>query len=765
MSVAPGAPTVDEAAPEPLPTDVPIVLYIDALSPGGTTTYAVALAAGLRGRGHTVVAICSPSLSVAVMRTQLAAADVQVEPWDEGPATFLRRAGRVRRFASLLEEYPGCVLILLMGYYDGGVPITAAARIAGVSAILRADLQPPIGTVRLLDRIGVSLRDRFVDRIIVGAADNIPISVDQLGRDPARVGVIHTGIDRSRLSPGRWRQSVRAELGLAPTAVVVGMASRMAVDWERKGLGLFLDAMARLCATRPEVAVVIAGDGPSRPRLQARAAELGIADRVAFLGWRNDAPAVIDALDVFVMPSFIEGGPTIVLEAMAMGKAVVATAVGMVPEVVEHGRTGLVVRPGDLDGLCAALLELVTRPELRADLGASALAVSPAFDRGRMVDGYRAEAERARRARWIPGQERRAALVEDPGPVALDAPRGDDPAFRPRVSFVVTNHNYSRYLEHAIGGLLAQTYTSLEIIVVDDCSTDNSREVLQRYADHARVRLVYHEQNQGSIHSYNEGLHLARGEFVGVFDADDYSVSADGVARQVAMFDANPDVGFVYSGFVIVDETNTPFRESKPWSSDHVRSGLDAFADLLFLNTVPHSGTLVRRSCHEVVSYYDTRLPYAGDWDLWLRLAARFAVGYIAVPLYAYRVHRLNMTNRGKAPGEATRERLQAVHNAFAALPPNAPGSIRALRRAAVRKALLTGTWNDRSFGRTRRSWEALVDATRRAPSLLLTQHFWDAIAHLVLLSAIGHRRYERLAAWRESRGKPSLSTPAGSRN
>ena len=195
-----------------------------------------------------------------------------------------------------------------------------------------------------------------------------------------------------------------------------------------------------------------------------------------------------------------------------------------------------------------------------------------------------------------------------------------------------------------------------------------------------------------------------------------------------------------------------------------MRPAHDAFRDLLSLNTVPHSGALVRRACHLVVGVYDPRLPYAGDWDLWLRLSSRYPVCYLAGPRYGYRVHRNNMTSRGKPPGEATGERLQAVENAFAALPTDTPSSIRDLRKGALRNALLTGTWNDRSFGRTRRSWIGLLDAVRRAPDLVLRRAFYSAIAHLLVLTAIGYRRYERLAAWRAARGRAPLSMPAGSR-
>src|SRR5438876_12332186 len=118
-----------------------------------------------------------------------------------------------------------------------------------------------------------------------------------------------------------------------------------------------------------------------------------------------------------------------------------------------------------------------------------------------------------------------------------------------RVSFVVTNYNYARFLPQAIDSLLGQSFTDLELIVVDDNSTDNSGEVLDRYAADPRIRIVRHTTNTGSIRAYNEGLQLATGEYIGVFDADDYVLDLDAVARQVATFDSDPSIGLVYTAF------------------------------------------------------------------------------------------------------------------------------------------------------------------------------------------------------------------------
>lgn len=318
---------------------------------------------------------------------------------------------------------------------------------------------------------------------------------------------------------------------------------------------------------------------------------------------------------------------------------------------------------------------------------------------------------------------------------------------QPRVSVVVTCYNYGRFVAEAVDSLLGQTFQELEVIVVDDASPDNSRAVLlERYSDNPRVKLILHEQNQGHIRSYNEGLAMAQGEFMGVLAADDFCLRPDAVARQVAVFDAHPRVGFVFSAYAMVDVESKPFRSFQPFAHDYVRNGFDEFRSLMFANYIPHSGTLVRRSAHAEIGYYDVALPHAGDWDLWLRVASRFDVGYISEQLFAYRVHGTNMSIARYSPAHANREVLLTIQKAFAALPVNTPADIRAQHQTAIHRALLKTTWGDRSLGRIKRAWQGLLDAPQRAPTLLLTPMFYAALVRLLILSVIGHQRYERLA-------------------
>jgi hypothetical protein len=240
---------------------------------------------------------------------------------------------------------------------------------------------------------------------------------------------------------------------------------------------------------------------------------------------------------------------------------------------------------------------------------------------------------------------------------------------------------------------------------------------------------------------------------MGVLAADDFCLRTDAVERQVAVFDAHPRVGFVYSAYCMVDEHSRPFRNFEPWPADYVRDGFTEFRELLGKNYVPHSGTLVRRSVHEQIGWYDPALPHAGDWDLWLRVACVADVGYIAEPLYAYRVHGSNMSIKRYSPAHENGEVLLTVEKAFAGLPASAPADIRANRERWLNEALMKTTWGDRSLGRTRRAWGGILDAPKRRPALLRSKLFYSHLTKLLLLTLLGHKRYERLSNARSARG------------
>jgi protein-tyrosine-phosphatase len=183
------------------------------------------------------------------------------------------------------------------------------------------------------------------------------------------VTTLHNGIDVHKVAATQPSEHTRQALGLAASSIVIGTAGRLSAV---KGHDTFLRA-ARLVLDRvPGARFVIAGGGPLEDELMALASELRIAHACRFLGARADVHDVMAAMDVFVLPSLNEGLPMAILEAMALGKAVIASNVGGLPEVIRHRETGLLVPPADPRALADACLELSERGDWARQLGAQA---------------------------------------------------------------------------------------------------------------------------------------------------------------------------------------------------------------------------------------------------------------------------------------------------------------------------------------------------------------------------------------------------------
>ena len=363
---------------------VPIVLYADEWGGvGGTAGYVLMLARGLRRQGYRVAAICDTAEGVAPLRATLQEAGVDVCAVD-GTASFLERQ---RALTSILRAYHAGVLALMMGYFTRGGAVGLAGALAGAGAVIRAELTPPEPPITWRQKLALRLKDGLTDRFVVGADDNREAFAREIGISRSKIKVIHTGIQLDRFRPGKGREQCRSAWGIRPDAVVVGTHARLSD--ERKGVHHVLDMAARLAAHDPQVTFLVSGDGVLRPRLEALADRLGIRDRVTFVGWQSDAAKVYAAMDIFVMASTYEGGPTTVLEAMAMAKPVVASCVGMVPEVIADGTTGLIVPPGDPEALAEAVARLVGDGDLRVQLSERARAHALAhFSIDLMVDRY-----------------------------------------------------------------------------------------------------------------------------------------------------------------------------------------------------------------------------------------------------------------------------------------------------------------------------------------------------------------------------------------
>ncbi len=201
---------------------------------------------------------------------------------------------------------------------------------------------------------------------------------------PERLSVVPLGLDLDPLIQCEMvRGQLRAELGVGDVPLV-GIIARLVPIKRHED---FLAAATVVASRIPNCRFLVVGDGELRGRLEARSRELGLGGRVHFLGWRGDLPRIYADLDLVALSSANEGLPVSLIEAMAAGRPVVATRVGGVPDLVEHGVTGLLVSPEDPAALAEATMALLTDPERRRAMGeAGRKRVHPAFSAERLVE-------------------------------------------------------------------------------------------------------------------------------------------------------------------------------------------------------------------------------------------------------------------------------------------------------------------------------------------------------------------------------------------
>lgn len=273
----------------------------------------------------------------------------------------LRGALRLPEFMRTLGEVRPAVFHAHLNW-----PLACSAALLGAALRVPARL----ATVQLFGplpralTLGMQRRAvvRTVGRYIAVSEEVAHLTRKELGAPADRVSVIHNAVE----APGTPADGsgVRREFGLQPGQPLVLVLARLTAQ---KGLAHLVDAAAQV----PEAVFVVAGEGPDRAALEGQVARLGLAARVRLAGFRDDTAALLAACDLFVLPSLYEGLPLSVLEAMAAGKAVVASAIPGVAEAVVHGETGLLVPAADARALAGAVRSLLADPAGAGAMGAA----------------------------------------------------------------------------------------------------------------------------------------------------------------------------------------------------------------------------------------------------------------------------------------------------------------------------------------------------------------------------------------------------------
>jgi glycosyltransferase involved in cell wall biosynthesis len=268
--------------------------------------------------------------------------DIRVIPW-------LLRAMRSGRFDIVHTHMFASNLLGRMAAILAGVPVI----ISTVQLIAEREKWWEI----LLDRVLQSGTD-----MMIASSEAVRRSFIRRGIRPAKIVVIHNSVDLARFGAvdrEAARRATRQAFGWDEGHFVVGTVARL----ERiKGLDYLIEAAKTVAEALPEARFLVVGDGPQREDLLGRVRHLELGERCIFAGLRSDVPQILPAFDLFVLPSLSEALGIVAIEALASGVPVVASRVGGVPEVVIHGKTGLLVPPGDAAQLAQAILRMAANP-------------------------------------------------------------------------------------------------------------------------------------------------------------------------------------------------------------------------------------------------------------------------------------------------------------------------------------------------------------------------------------------------------------------
>lgn len=211
------------------------------------------------------------------------------------------------------------------------------------------------------------------------------------------------------------------------------------------------------------------------------------------------------------------------------------------------------------------------------------------------------------------------------------------PIEEPKVSICIPNYNYGRFIGDAIQSALEQTYKNFELIIVDNCSTDNSEEVIKSFSD-PRIRFYKNDRNIGGIRNWNRCLSLARGEYITLLHADD-KITPNSIEKRVEILDRNPNVGLVYSSCIYIDGKGAVTGEFRPYDSDRIVRGEDEFKRSVLKNNISVPTVMVRKKCYEALGDFSEEITYCPDWEMWLKIALNYDLGFSSEPLGYYRIH------------------------------------------------------------------------------------------------------------------------------
>jgi glycosyltransferase involved in cell wall biosynthesis len=499
----------------------------------------------------------------------------------------------------------------------------------GVVVQLHVEEPDKSGYVRLVTtRYG-----NIVDGFSVVSKD-LAEAVEGYGVPPERISVIPLGVDSEQLfNP----DVVRPVEGLSPDDFHILYPGRLTAQ---KDPLLMVEVMRRVIEADARAVVHVVGEGELEGDVRARVRELGLERHFAFHPMTKDMPAWYAGCDLVLMTSLFEGVPCVVYEAMAMRTAIVAPGLAGNRELMGETAGVLIESRDDAVAYSEAVCRLMSDREELMRLGREGRErVCSDFTLAQMADGHAQLYERV--LRGVEARERASTGREDSAAESTDlsASTGTSPSVRlrcgerpsrgrPLVSVVVPCFNHGRYLNDCIGSILEQDYRELEVIIVDDASTQESTVArLAEWETHERVTVLRQSRNSGPSAARNRAIGIARGRYILPVDSDNLLMPGAISSLVEQLQSAGEQVGFIYPNCQYFGTRDDYFQ---PPSYNRF---------LLMQGNFCDTGSLIDRAIFDAgVSYPEDVVFGHEDWDFALTLASHDVCGESArEPTLLYR--------------------------------------------------------------------------------------------------------------------------------
>ena len=240
----------------------------------------------------------------------------------------------------------------------------------------------------------------------------------------------------------------------------------------------------------------------------------------------------------------------------------------------------------------------------------------------------------------------------------------------PKVTVYITNYNYRQYIEKAINSVLNQTYNNLEILIIDDGSSDGSNEIIEKYSNISNIKIIY-QKNKGLIITNNIALRLAQGDYIMRLDADDY-LDKNAIKLMVDEFNEDSELGLVFPNYFIVDENENIIN---------VRVRIPSEVNNVKDNPAHGACTLIKTAYLRSIGGYDETFTCQDGYFLWINFFSKFKTKNIETPLFYYRRHNSNLTNnserilktRSHIISKFVKDNVNFIGNTLAIIPVRGP--------------------------------------------------------------------------------------------